>query len=183
MHDHLTNRSDGLEPSSWDPEKLIAEHYLGVWRYLKAIGCPIHLADDLAQETFVAVLRKPFELINPQSTSSYLRRVAFHLLLEYKRKFGSTGLTDQAEILDRYWTRWAGSDVSGDRVLDALGECFQRLTARAQKSLKMRFEERASREQIAADLQISQNGVKNLQQRAKAQLRQCLEEKLGAVDR
>jgi RNA polymerase sigma-70 factor (ECF subfamily) len=47
----------------------------------------------------------------------------------------------------------------------------------------MRFEERASREQIAADLQISQNGVKNLQQRAKSQLRQCLEEKLGAVDR
>ncbi|MCY3005851.1 MAG: sigma-70 family RNA polymerase sigma factor [Planctomycetota bacterium] len=183
MHDDLTNRPEDLGPDSWDPEKLIAEHYLGVWRYLRAIGCPIHLADDLAQETFVAVLRRPFELVSPQSSSAYLRRVAFHLLLEYKRKFGAVGLTDQAEILDRYWTRWAGADASGDRVLDNLAECFQRLSPRAQKSLKMRFEDQASREQIAADLQITENGVKNLQQRAKAQLRQCLEEKLGVIDR
>ncbi len=178
MPDDLTHRHD-----SWNPEKLLAEHYLGVWRYLRAIGCTIHLADDLAQETFVAVLRKPFELQSDYSTAAYLRRVAFHLLLEYKRKFGGVGLTDQAELLDRYWSRWAGADASGDRIIDELKECFQRLTARAQKSLKMRFEDRASREQIAAELQITENGVKNLQQRAKAQLRQCLEEKLGTPDR
>jgi RNA polymerase sigma-70 factor (ECF subfamily) len=47
----------------------------------------------------------------------------------------------------------------------------------------MRFEDQASRERIAAELQITENGVKNLQQRAKAQLRQCLEEKLGTQDR
>jgi RNA polymerase sigma-70 factor (ECF subfamily) len=174
----LNNRNE-----SWDPEKLIAGHYLGVWRYLRAIGCPIHLADDLAQETFVAVLRKPFEQTSEYSTAAYLRRVAFHLLLEYKRKFGSVGLTDQAELLDQYWTRWAGADASGDRMLDALKECFQRLSARAQQSLRMRFEDQASRERIAAELQITENGVKNLQQRAKAQLRQCLEEKLGTQDR
>lgn len=169
--------------SAWDPEKLIAGHYLGVWRYLRAIGCPIHLADDLAQETFVAVLRRPFDQISEHSTASYLRRVAFHLLLEYKRKFGSVGLTDQAELLDRYWSRWAGADESGDRIVDALKECFGRLTSRAQTSLRMRFEDQATRERIAAELQISENGVKNLQQRAKAQLKQCLEEKLGTIDR
>jgi RNA polymerase sigma-70 factor (ECF subfamily) len=141
------------------------------------------LADDLAQETFVAVLRKPFEQISPYSTAAYLRRVAFHLLLEYKRKFGSVGLTDQAELLDRYWSRWAGADVSGDRVIDALKECFQRLSARAQQSLRMRFEDEQSRQRIAAELQISENGVKNMQQRAKAQLKQCLGEKLGTIDR
>ena len=176
---------DELNPpnETWDPEKLITGHYLGVWRYLRAIGCPIHLADDLAQETFVAVLRRPFQQTSEHSTAAYLRRVAFHLLLEYKRKFGSVGLTDQAELLDQYWTRWAGADASGDRMIDALKECFQRLSARAQKSLRMRFEDQATRESIAAELQITENGVKNLQQRAKAQLRQCLEEKLGTQDR
>lgn len=143
----------------------------------------MHLADDIAQETFVAVLRKPFDQFSPQSTAAYLRRVAFHLLLEYKRKFGAVGLTDQAELLDSYWSRWAGADASGDRLIDALRECFQRLTNRAQKSLRMRFEDQASREQIASELQITENGVKNLQQRAKAQLKQCLEEKLGTLDR
>lgn len=47
----------------------------------------------------------------------------------------------------------------------------------------MRFEDQATRERIAAELQISENGVKNLQQRAKSQLKQCLEEKLGNLDR
>jgi len=176
--DELNHQHD-----SWDPDKLIAGHYIGVWKYLRAIGCPIHLADDLAQETFVAVLRKPFQQFSEHSTAAYLRRVAFHLLLEYKRKFGSLGLTDQAELLDQYWSRWAGADESGDRLSDALKECFGRLTLRAQKSLRMRFEDQATRERIAAELQISENGVKNLQQRAKSQLKQCLEEKLGNLDR
>ncbi|MFM8572206.1 MAG: RNA polymerase sigma factor [Pirellula sp.] len=178
MPDELNQSKD-----SWDPEKLIAGHYLGVWRYLRAIGCPIHLADDLAQETFVAVLRKPFEQTSEHSTAAYLRRVAFHLLLEYNRKFGGVGWTDQAELLDQYWSRWAGADISGDRLIDALKDCFQRLSPRAQTSLRMRFEEQASRERIAEELRISQNGVKNLQQRAKAQLKQCLEEKLGSLER
>ena len=168
--------------NQWDPDKLIQGHYQGVWRYLRAIGCPIHLADDLAQETFMAVLKRPFQHNSEYSTAAYLRRVAFHLLLEYKRKFGNVGLTDQAELLDRYWTRWAGADASGDRIIDVLKDCFKRLSARAQKSLRMRFEDQATREQIALELQITENGVKNLQQRAKAHLRQCLEEKLGTPD-
>jgi len=56
VHGELNHQNE-----SWDPEKLVSEHYLGVWRYLRAIGCPMHLADDIAQETFVAVLRKPCE--------------------------------------------------------------------------------------------------------------------------
>jgi RNA polymerase sigma-70 factor (ECF subfamily) len=41
----------------------------------------------------------------------------------------------------------------------------------------MRFSENATREQIALSLGITEHGAKNLMQRAKLQLRQCLEEK------
>jgi len=53
------------------------------------------------------------------------------------------------------------------------------LTLRAQQSLRMRYADNASREDIAESLKITSHGVKNLQQRAKAQLRECLEEKLN----
>lgn len=86
--------------------------------------------------------------------------------------------TDELEVLDRTWTRWVGADLSGDAVIDALAECFSRLTLRAQQSLRMRYADNASREDIAESLKITSHGVKNLQQRAKAQLRECLEEKL-----
>ena len=61
--------------------------------------------------------------------------------------------------------------------MDRLAECFGRLTARAQLSLKLRFTEDATRESIATELGITEHGAKNLMQRAKAQLKQCLEEK------
>ncbi len=176
MLDELTDSSNSSE-AAWDAESLIAEHQSGVWRYLRAIGCDASLADDLTQETFVAVLMRPFENFSHASTASYLRRVAFHLLVTLRRRQGRMTVTEDMETLDRDWCRWAGCDASGNEVLDALAECFSRLTQRAQMSLRMRFHEDASREQIALSLGITQHGAKNLMQRAKLQLRQCLEEK------
>jgi len=174
--DELTDLSkvQGLEP---DVEGLIAQHQVGVWRYLRAIGCDPSLADDLTQETFIAVLRRPFQHFSDSSTASYLRRVAFHLLVTFKRREERVVVTDDMETLDRDWARWAGADASGNETMDALADCFSRLSERAQRTLKMRFSENASREQIAEYLGISEHGAKNLLQRAKSQLRDCLDEK------
>jgi RNA polymerase sigma-70 factor (ECF subfamily) len=160
-----------------DVATLIAEHQLGVWRYLRAIGCDASLADDLTQETFVAVLRRPFQHFSHPSTAAYLRRVAYHLLVSYRKREDRLAVTDDMDVLDQQWTRWAGADASGSETIDALSDCMTRLTERARLSLRMRFAQSASREQIAQALGITQHGVKNLMQRAKMQLKQCLDEK------
>ncbi len=178
MQDDRSNRDVPIDPPNWDPKALVETHYQGVWRYLRALGASADLADDITQETFAAILKKPFDLISPQSTAAYLRRVAFNLLIATRRKAGKMIPTDQLEVLDQTWTQWVGADTSGESLLDALFDCFKRLTPRAQQSLRMRYAEEASREQIAESLEISSHGVKNLQQRAKAQLRECLEDKL-----
>jgi RNA polymerase sigma-70 factor, ECF subfamily len=147
---------------SWDASVLITNHQAGVWRYLRSIGCDHSLADDLTQETFVAVLRKPFIQVSPAATSSYLRRVAYHLLVSFRRR-----------------QKRAGIDGDGSDLTEALEDCFRRLTKRAQLSLKMRFGENATREYIAKELGISEHGAKNLMQRAKMQLKQCLDGKLN----
>ncbi|XZE44207.1 RNA polymerase sigma factor [Pirellulaceae bacterium SH467] len=161
-----------------EPEQLIQEYQASVWRYLRAMGCEQSLADDLTQETFIAVLRRPFVQISPSATASYLRRVAYHLLVTYRRKHRRMTTTDVMDALDEQWVRWAGEEGRGGEVFDALAECFSRLTARAQLSLKMRFSEDATRENIAQKLGITEHGAKNLMQRAKAQLRQCMDGKL-----
>jgi RNA polymerase sigma-70 factor (ECF subfamily) len=174
--DELTDSSDPSD-THWDAESLISQHQVGVWRYLRAIGCDNALADDLTQETFVAVLKRPFQDFSHASTAAYLRRVAYHLLVTLRRRQERMMVTDDMETLDRDWARWAGCDSTGNELIDALSDCFSRLTQRAQTSLKMRFRENASREQIALSLGITEHGAKNLMQRAKLQLRQCLEEK------
>ncbi len=173
----VSKAEDDRHVEAPDAGELIDQYQVAIWRYLRALGCDSSLADDLTQETFLAVLTHPIRHISPAATALYLRRVAYHLLVSFRRRSKKIVPTDELERLDREWTRWAGFD-NGDAALEYLTECIKRLTERAQLALQMRFRDRASREQIAAALGISQDGAKNLMQRAKLQLRECVERKL-----
>jgi RNA polymerase sigma-70 factor (ECF subfamily) len=166
------------QAAGFDPVRLIETYQSGVWRYLRAMGCEAALAEDLTQDTFLAVLQRPFQDVCPAATSSYLRRTALNLLISHKRRSGRMLATDEIELLDRTWTRWAGQDGSGDGTLDLLRDCLKRLTERARLALEMRFRGEHSRTEIAAALEITEHGAKNLMQRAKQQLRECVESKL-----
>ena len=148
-----------------------------VWRYLRALGADAALADDLTQDTFLEVMRRPLEQYSDSATASYLRRVAHNFFISRRRRDARMTVTEHAEQFETAWIRWAGCDA-GNELLDALKECFGRLTERAQLALRLRFDDSASRQGIAQELGISEHGAKNLMQRAKAQLRECLEKKI-----
>jgi RNA polymerase sigma-70 factor, ECF subfamily len=157
--------------------ELIARHQVTVWRYLRALGADAALADDLTQDTFLEVMRRPFEQYSDAASASYLRRVAHNLFISRRRRDGRMTITEHAEQFESNWIRWAGFDA-GNAMLDALGDCFARLTERAQLALRLRFADDSSRQTIATALAISEHGAKNLMQRAKMQLRECIEQKL-----
>ncbi len=157
--------------------ELVARHQTGVWRYLRALGAEPALADDLTQDTFLEIMRRPFQQFNDAATASYLRRVAHNLFITKRRRESRMTVTEHAEKFESAWMRWAGFD-SGNAALEALTDCFHSLSERAQLSLRLRFRENASRQSIAESLGISEHGAKNLMQRAKMQLRDCVERKL-----
>jgi RNA polymerase sigma-70 factor, ECF subfamily len=161
-----------------DAARLIREHQAGVWRYLRALGSSPEVAEDLAQETFLAVLRRPFTDNGPVATSAYLRRVAKNLFISYQRRAGRYTLVEDVADIDATWNRWAGQD-DGEMLLAALQNCLEGLTDRAKRALDLRFREERSREQIAAAVEMSEDGAKNLLQRSKQFLRECIERKLG----
>jgi RNA polymerase sigma-70 factor (ECF subfamily) len=165
------------QATGFDPVRLIETYQGGVWRYLRAMGCERALAEDLTQETFLAVLQRPFQDVNAAATSAYLRKTALNLLISHHRRSGKVRAVEDVELLDRTWTRWAGHD-GGDALLDALRDCLARLSERARLALEMRFREESSRDEIATALEITEHGAKNLMQRAKQQLRECIETKI-----
>jgi RNA polymerase sigma-70 factor (ECF subfamily) len=166
------------DTTGFDPEVLIERYQAGIWRYLRALGCEPSQADDLTQETFLAVLRHPFDDYGPAATAAYLRKVAHNQFISAQRRAGKVVPVEDIEQFDRSWEEWAGTD-NGEALLEALRECLQRLTDRARTALEMRFHDRESRANIAAALGISEHGAKNLMQRAKKQLKTCIEGKLG----
>jgi RNA polymerase sigma-70 factor (ECF subfamily) len=165
------------DATGFDPVRLINQYQAGIWRYLRAIGCGPSQADDLTQETFLSVLQRPFQDINPAATAGYLRRVALNAFISQQRRSGKVTAVENIEELDRTWAAWAGND-NGEASLDALKECMQLLGERARLALEMRFRDQSSRTEIAQALEISEHGAKNLMQRAKQQLRTCIETKI-----
>lgn len=87
-------------------------------------------------------------------------------------------VSDSTTLLDESWQRWAGKDLTGDEAVDALKACLDVLTERAREALRLRFVENIPRVQIGEALEISDHGARNLMQRAKAQLRDCVSERL-----
>jgi len=164
-------------PDGFDPARLIATHQAGVWRYLRVLGCDPSLADDLTQETFLQVLRRPFHDYNATATAAYLRRTAHNLFISWHRSQRPLATAEEVRKIAEEWTRWAGDD-QGEELLAALRACLQRLGERARRALEMRFRDQATRAQIAEALSLSEDGAKNLLQRAKKLLRECIQESL-----
>ena len=167
------------DTTGFDAAQLIEQYQVGVWRYLRALGCEAAQADDLTQETFLAVLQHPFTDFGAAATAAYLRKVAHNQFISAQRRMGRVKVipVEDVEEFDRAWQQWAGDD-NGEARLEALRDCLQELTPRARLALEMRFRERASRANIAAALGISEHGAKNMMQRAKHLLRKCIEEKV-----
>src|SRR5690349_13395425 len=101
---------DTAAPGS-DVARLVQSHQAGVWRYLRALGCDSSLAEDLTQETFLAVLEKPFADFNPAATAAYLRTVARNLFISFQRRASRQVSVADLDELDVDWSRWAGDDA------------------------------------------------------------------------
>ncbi len=165
--------------SDFDPEKLINDYQAGVWRYLRTLGCEAALAEDLTQDTFLKILQRPFEIYDPAATAAYLRRIARNLFISHQRRAGKVIAVEDIQKFESFWTEWI-PDQNGDDFLDALASCFKSLNERSKLALTLRFRDRLPRVQIAERLNISEHGAKNLMQRAKQQLRECVTRKVNS---
>jgi RNA polymerase sigma-70 factor (ECF subfamily) len=156
---------------------LVETHQAGVWRYLRFLGCDRAEADDLVQETFLAVFRKGLEQRSTTETAAYLRTVARHCLLMARRKQASRPAAVDLGAAEAVWARMAG-DGLGD-YLAALTDCLEvAVTPRVRQALELHYRDRAGRDEIAAALSLAADGVKTMLRRARAALRECVERKI-----
>ena len=79
---------------------------------------------------------------------------------------------------DEVWRRFAADD-GGESYLDALRECVSSLDGRARRAIDLRYQDDRSRADIAAALDLGEEGVKALLRRTRDILRRCVEKRLG----
>ena len=153
-------------------QALVRAHQVEVWRYLRYLGASAELADDLVQETFLQLLRAPFEDRAPAATAAWLRTVARNFYVKSFRRppFAAVEL----DTIEATWNGFAGDD-GGDGTLVRLRGCLELLDGRARQAVRLHYEERRSRADIGARLGIGEDGVKSLLRRVRAVLRACID--------
>ena len=155
-----------------DVSQLVQRHQAEVWRYVRFLGANAELADDLVQETFLQLLRAPYEDQGEAARTAWLRKVARNLYVKSFRRppFAVVDL----DRIEAVWSDYAQDD-GGEESLATLRECLEKLDGRAREVVRLHYEDRRSRREIGDRLEIGEQGVKSLLRRSRELLRQCVE--------
>lgn len=155
-------------------EQLVETHQHGVWRYIRFLGASEAEADDLTQETFLEVWRKPFEQLSRAATAAYLRNVAKNRFLMFIRARGRRPAVIDLEQAEHDFAQFARND-GGDAQVEALNDCMGKLDGRARQAVDLFYRDGHSREEAAKLMGMKDEGMKTLLRRIKEILRECME--------
>lgn len=158
-------------PVKLDASALVSRHQVEIWRYLRFLGCDAHQAEDLAQDTFLSVLRNPFADRGRAASASYLRRVARNLLLKSKRGAGRSSA--EFDEMEASWQRYRGED-GGNSYVEALAACVEGLEGKGRRVMQLIYQQGCSLQATAVALGLRVNGVRTLLQRVRRGLRSCV---------
>lgn len=161
-----------------DFEALIHTHQAGVWRYLRFLGASRTEADDLAQETFVAVWQSGFVQYSDAATAAYLRTTARSRFLMMLRARGRRPKESDLADVEADWLALTQEGEAWDERMDVLQKCLQPVTGKAREALDLCYRLGLTQAEIAGKLDMKPEGVKTLLRRVIEKLRQCMEAKL-----
>lgn len=186
--EHRKPAADGLDglPPDAPPDlpslalpSLVGRHQAEIWRYVRFLGTSDAQADDVVQETFLAVLKKPPGCREPAAIRAYLRMIARNAFLASLRMTNRQTEFD-LDAAEQIWAEAHPRD-GGEERLSALDDCLGQLDGRAKRAIDLAYRENQSRADIAAKLDMSEDGVKSLLRRTRDVLRQCVERKINAA--
>lgn len=144
--------------------------------YLRVLGCDQASADDLTQETFLEVMRRPFDDYDPKATGAYLRRVAKNRFLMAIRKAKAGPKISSLDTIDPVFEK---NDQSQLSYLEALRGCLEKLPDRMRQIMTARFQKGLKSREIGFDMGLKEEHVNTITYRAKDSLKDCVKKTLG----
>lgn len=163
---------DGIE--AW-----VRRHQVRAWRYVRLRGCPSDLAEDLVQEAMLAAVQKRVHCESDPRSFAWLCGALDNLWRMHLRTEGRRERHVEAATAMRALELGAPAD-DGATGLRALHACLERLDGRARRLVDMHYVGGASREAIAKEFGMRENGVKAFLRRARSILRDCVQRRVAA---
>ena len=164
---------------------LVKEYRPMVLCYLKSLTGDAHLAEDLAQETFLTAQHAIGNLRESENFAAWLRGIARHKVLDFKRKAARRGLIVDSRIVDGMEEVYVLFDAGNrdgeawrERVA-ALNLCVAKLSDSLREAIEVVYRKGASLRVAADQLGISFEAVGQRLSRGRSQVRRCIMLTLG----
>lgn len=146
-------------------EQLYAETARPLWSYVCRISGSTTLADDIAQETFLRILRAPLAMQDNSATKAYLYRIATNLVNDHFRH------TKRESWWRMNVSAPAVSHVAGDAGVETdMSRVFDQLKTQERALLWLAYVEGYDHKEIADVLELSTSSVRVLLFRARGKL-------------
>jgi len=148
--------------------------------YVHAMVRERSAADEVLQETSLVLFRRFAEYDEQRPFVAWALGIAKFQVLSLSRDAARNRVAFDSDLLARFTETWAElAPRASDRSL-FLQECIQRLTARARQTVRLRYYDELTGEEIARQIGGTGAAVRVTLQRIRQQLRECVERQLRA---
>lgn len=165
-----------------DFPKVVAEHHASLRAYVRSLGVAAHWVDDIAQEVFLLAYQKREQFIEGKEVSLWLRGLARRLVAnELRKKARQTRLMHEAitSLLLDFGGPEPTCPLEDRELTDALRNCLSVLPESNREILRRRYEADETSRQIGDALGRSAGMIRQVLQKLRSGLKNCLTSKLG----
>lgn len=161
-------------------QELFITHQSAVRGFLLSMIPDMSLADDLVQETFLVVTRKAHSFELGTSFLAWVRMIARYKALETLRRntrqAGNFALPE--EVLDVLSAEQENPPIDTEIYLQYLDHCISKLAPQARRAIELRYSQGHRVSEIARLLGCTTPSASVALSRARAFLRNCVDQQL-----
>lgn len=152
---------------------LVRAHQAAVWRWLRLLGADADTATDLAQDTFLVLLRTPVRDDGPRALRGWLRATARNLFFAHCRRQRRSPICGDDAALAQAFTDYERDD-DGAGYRDALARCLEAVPAADRVLLEQAVAGGGSGAAHPAEREAMRSRLRRLKDR----LRTCVQRRL-----
>lgn len=163
-------------------QELVEKYYKGLHYILFQRSSDHELANDIAQETFIVVIKKARlgEIENPSSLSSFVRNVGINLLIAGYRKESrqKTDASDEIDLQIASNSPHIPEQLNSAKVRELVTQMMKELPTDRDRDLLMRyFVYGQDKEEVCQALELTSAHFDRVLHRARSRLKQILQHK------
>ncbi len=175
-------REDSPETQTDAFLQLYARYEAGIFGYLMSLLGNYNDAQDVLQETLLALWRSFGDFQPGTDFNAWARRVAYHRVLTYRKKRRRQGVPCSETFLAAIEQTCASQSGRMEQYVEHLDECMQRLNEIDRQVLQVRFQSEGTIKTAAAMLGRPTNTVYKALTRIYRSLAECIERAVKRED-